>query len=141
MINGQEYAYEDVTIVVEGKSIPLMGVKGIKYGETKEHTNLYGRGNVPVAMGRGKKEMKEGSLKILQSELEAMQAAMAPGKSIADRKPFAITVAYAAEAGPVVVDKLLGCRITDIPKEISDEDTNMEVELKFLPFAIKYNAK
>ena len=140
MINGQEYAYEDVQIQVEGKSIPLTGVKRIEYGETKVHTNIYGRGNRSVAMGRGKKEMKEGTLTILQSELSAMEDAMPKGKSITDRKPFAITVAYAPETGPRRTDKLLGCRFTDIPKGIGDEDTEMTVELKFLPFAIEYGS-
>jgi hypothetical protein len=141
MINGQEYAYEDVQIVVEGKSIPLTGVKSIEYGETKEHSNIYGRGNKPVAMGRGKKEYTEGTLVILQSELSAMEDAMPRGKSITDRKAFAITVAYSPEIGPKRVDKLLGCRITAIPKGIGEEDTHMEVELKFLPFAIEYGSR
>lgn len=141
MINGQEYAYEDVEIVVEGKSIPLTGVKSIAYGETKEHSNIYGRGNVPVAMGRGKKEYTEGTIVLLQSELSAMEDAMPKGRSITDRKPFSISVGYSPEAGPKRVDKLLGCRFTAIPKEIGDEDTHMDVELKFLPFRIEYGSR
>lgn len=141
MINGTEYAYEDVQIVVEGKSIPLTGVKRIEYGMNKAHANLYGRGNVPVAMGRGKKEMKPGKLVIYQSELEELQAAMPPGKDILDRAPFMITCAYAPEDGPVVTDKLMGCRITDFTKALGDEDTHMEVELEFLPFKMQLNAQ
>lgn len=141
MINNVEYAYEDVSIVVQGKSVPLTGVKRIEYGETKAHSNIYGRGNVPVAAGRGKKEMKEGTLTILQSELSAMEDAMPPGKSITDRAMFTITVSYAPEVGARRTDKLLGCRFTDIPKGIGDEDANMDVELKFLPLAIQYGAQ
>lgn len=141
MINGQEYAYEDVQIVVEGKSIPLTGVKSIEYGETKEHVNIYGRGNVPVAMGRGKKEYTEGTLVIHQSELNAMEDALPLGKSLTDRAAFSITVAYAPEVGPRRVDKLLGCRVTAVPKSIGEEDTHMEVELKFLPYQIQYGAR
>jgi hypothetical protein len=141
MINGQEYAYEDVQIVVEGKSIPLTGVKRIEYGETKEHSNIYGRGNVPVAMGRGKKEYTEGTLVILQSELNAMEDAMPRGRSITDRKGFTISVGFSPEVGAKRVDKLLGVRFTAVPKAIGDEDTHMEVELKFLPFAIEYGSR
>lgn len=141
MINGQEYAWEDVAIVIEGKSIPITGVKSIEYGNTKVHENIYGRGNEPVAMGRGKKEMKEGTLVLLQSELEAMQQALPPGKSLTDRSAFAISVAYAPEVGTKTTDKLLGCRITDVPKSIGSDDTHMTVELKFLPFKIIYGAR
>lgn len=141
MINGTEYAYEDVQIVVEGKSIPITGVRRVEYGGTKNHVNLYGRGNVPVAMGRGKKEVKPGKLVIYQSEFEAMQAAMPPGKDILDRTPFAIVIAYAPEGAPTKVDQLLGCRISDYTKAIGDEDTHMEVELEFLPFKIKLNVR
>jgi hypothetical protein len=141
MINGQEYGYEDVSIVVEGKSIPLTGVKRIEYGETKQLTNIYGRGNRVVARGRGKRELKEGTLVILQSELSAMEDAMPAGKTITDRAPFTITVSYAPEVGPRRTDKLLGCGWTDIPKAIGDEDSNMNVELKFLPMEIQYGVQ
>lgn len=141
MINGQAYAYEDMSIVVEGKSIPLTGVKRIEYGETKQHVNIYGRGNVPVSMGRGKKEYTEGTLVIYQDELNAMEDALPAGKSLTDRSAFSITVAYQPETGPRRVDKLLGCRITAVPKALGDEDTHMEVELKFLPFQIQYGRK
>lgn len=141
MINGQEYAWEDVQIVIEGKSIPVTGVKSIEYGNTKVHENIYGRGNEPVAMGRGKKEMKEGTIVLLQSEVEAMQQALPPGKSLTDRAAFAITVAFSPEIGAKTTDKLLGCRFTDLPKKIGQDETHMSVELKFLPFRIIYGAR
>lgn len=140
MINGVEYAYEDVQIVIQGKSIPLLGVRSIEYGATKTHDNLYGRGNRPVAMGRGKKEWKPGKLVVYQSEFEEMQAAMPAGKDILDRAPFMIVCAYAPEAAPSRTDKLYGCRITEWTKGIGDEDTHMEIELAFLPFDIQLNA-
>lgn len=141
MINGQEYAWEDVQVVVEGKGIPVTGVKSIEYGNTRVHENIYGRGSRPVSMGRGKTEMKEGTIVLLQSELEAMQQALPPGKSLTDRAAFAITVGYAAETGPRTTDKLLGCRITDVPKKIGGDETHMTVELKFLPFQIIYGSR
>lgn len=141
MINNQVYAWEDLSIVIEGRSIPLTGVNRIAYGETKVHENLYGRGNVPVSMGRGKKEYTEGTLVIYQDELNALEDAMPRGKSITDRTPFAITVAYQPENGPRRVDKLMGCRLTAVPKAIGSDDTHMLVELKFKPFRIEYGAR
>ena len=136
-VNGEEYAWEDVQITVQGKSIPLTGVKAIEWGTTKVHENIYGRGNLPVARGRGKKEFKEGTITLLQSEVLAMEAALPPDKSLVDRDAFSITVAFAPEIGPKTVYKLMGCRCTDDPRKIGGEDTHMEVELKFLPFSIK----
>jgi len=69
-----------------------------------------------------------------------MQRALPAGKSLTDRAAFAITVAFSPEVGAKTTDKLLGCRITDVPKAIGGDDTHMEVELKFLPFQIIYGA-
>src|SRR5688572_27229923 len=98
MINGNEYAWEDLQIVMEGKAQPLEGVTEIEYTTKKEHTNIYGKGDKPVAMGRGKKE-PGGKIVLLQSEFEALQQSLPAGKDATDRKPFTITVAYAPEGG------------------------------------------
>ncbi|HMQ77115.1 MAG TPA: hypothetical protein PKE21_13840 [Flavobacteriales bacterium] len=138
MINGQEYAWEDLQIVVEGKSIPLIGVTGIEYVSKKVHENIRGRGNRPVSMGRGQEDY-EGKITILQSELEAMQIALGT-RSLTTRQPFSITVAYAPEVGPPRVDVLQGVRITEVPKGITGDDTHMKIELPLAIFNIKYGA-
>lgn len=139
MVNGNEYGWEDIQIVVEGKPIPLTGVQGVEYTSTKVHENIYGRGNRPVSMGRGKEDFS-GKLTILQSELEAMQISFG-SRSLVNRAPFAITVAYAPETGPVVTDQLEGCRITNIKKGQTGEDTHATVEMELVIFNIKYGAQ
>lgn len=138
MINGQEYGWEDVQVVVEGKSVPLTGIKGITYDSTKVHENIHGRGNRPVAMGRGKEDW-EGTLTILQSELEAMQVSFGT-RSLVNRKAFSITVAYAPDEGPLTTDILQGVRITKVGKAITGEDTHMTVELGLKIFNVKYGS-
>lgn len=141
MINGHEYSWEDVQITVEGKNIPLTGVKDIEFTNSRKHENIYGRGTEPVAMGRGQKEYKENTITLLQSEVEAMRKALPKGRSLTDRRAFSITVAFAPEVGDKTVHKLLGCRFTEEPYKIGTEDTHAPVECKFLPFKIIYNAE
>lgn len=134
MINGNEYAWEDLQVVVEGNAFPLNGVINIRYKATKVHVNIKGRGNKPVSMGRGPEDY-EGSLTILQSELEAMQDTLGMD-SLVTRKPFQISVSYAPLVGPKRTDLLMGCRILEVERALGTEDTHMEVELPLAIFRI-----
>lgn len=138
MINGNEYAWEDIDIVVEGKAVPLQGVTGIKYTSTKEHTNIHGRGSEPVAMGRGKADYS-GELTILQSELEAMQEALPGNVPLTQRAPFNITVTYAPADGQTKTDQLIGCRITEQDKGITNDETHMVATLPLTILRVEYN--
>lgn len=134
MINGTEYAWEDLQIVVEGNAFPLNGVQAISYKSTKVHENIKGRGNKPVSMGRGPEDY-EGSLTILQSELESMQDALG-GDSLTTRKPFIISVSYAPLVGAKRTDLLMGCRIKEVERKLGTDDTHMTVELPLAIFRI-----
>jgi hypothetical protein len=134
MINGVEYAWEDIQIVIEGKLQPIRGIKAIEYTRKRNHTNIYGAGSKPVAVGRGQVE-DSGSITLLQSEVEAMQRSW--GGDIT-RKVFGVTVAYAPEGGQEVTDQLLLCRITELKKGMKQGDGNMEVELPLIIGDIKY---
>lgn len=138
MINQNEYAWEDIQIVLPGKPLPIEGVVAVEYTEKKEHMNIYGRGSKPIRMGRGKTEY-EGSITLLQSEIEALQQSLPAGKSLTQMVPFTITVAYAPEGGVSVVDQLLFCRIKEVKKGIKQGDGNMEVALSLAIGDIKYN--
>jgi len=127
MINGNEYAFEDMQVVING--ISLEGFVDVRYGATKEHSNVHGRGNKPVSMARGKKDAKPGKLTILQSEFEALQKATPPGMDPTDWVPFIMTVSYAPAGGVPVTDVVPFCRVTDWEKGMSTEDGNMTIEL------------
>lgn len=130
MINGNEYAFEDIQIVIFGRQ--LIGIVDVRYGATKAHANVHGRGNVPVAMSRGKKDAKPGKLVILQSEFEALQNATPRGKDPTDWAPFEMVVAYAPEGGVITTDIVPFCRVTDWEKGMSQEDGNMTIELSLV---------
>lgn len=138
MINGNEYAWEDLQIVMEGKAQPLQGVAEIEYTTKKEHSNIYGKGDDPVAMGRGKREYS-GKIVLLQSEFEALQRSMPGGSDVTKKVPFAITVAYAPEGGVETTDELLYCRINEVKKGMKTGDGNQLIELPLTIGKINYN--
>lgn len=138
MINGNEYAWEDVQLVFGGESFPIDGFVGIEYTSSKEHTNIHGRGAKPVAMGRGREDFS-GTLTVLQSELERLQRTMPRGVSLTKKAPFDLTVAYAPEAGEATVDQLKFCRIGEVKKGMRTGDGNMTVELPLVIGDIKPN--
>lgn len=137
MINGNEYAWEDVQVVIFG--VPLVGIKEVKYGATKSHTNIHGRGAQPVAMGRGKKDAKAGKLVLLQSQFEALQNATPAGKDPTDWAPFEMVVAYAPEGGVITTDIVPYCRVTDWEKGMNNDDENMTIELALVTGIPKLN--
>jgi hypothetical protein len=138
MINGNEYAWEDIQVVLPGKTIPNDGVAGIEYTVKKDHTNVYARGDKPIKMGRGKKEYS-GMMTLLQSCVEEMQAGLAPGKDLTDIAAFPIIVGYAPEGGIATVDRLLYTRISEYKKGMKTGDGHATVDCTLVIGDIKYN--
>lgn len=138
MINGNEYAWEDVQVVTPGKTIPNDGVVAIEYTTKKDHTNIYARGDKPIKMGRGKREYS-GMITLLQSAVEELQMGLAPGKDLTDIAAFSIPVGYAPEGGVATIDHLLFVRISEFKKGMKTGDGNMTVDCTLVPGDIKYN--
>ena len=138
MINGHEYAWEDLEIVIEGKNKPMVGAVEINYTKKKEHTNIYAKGADPVKAGRGKNEY-DGNIVVLQSELDAWNKSLGPGKDITDLKGFGITVAFAPEGGEETTDQLVYCRAGEVKKGMKTGDGNMTVDIPLTIGKIKYN--
>lgn len=138
MVNGFEYSWEDVQVVIEGESTPQEGVTEIKYTTEKEHFEIHGRGEDPVKLGRGLKKYS-GSVTVLQSLFEALQANVPRGRDITNLRPFNITVSYAPEAGAATTDQLTFCRIKKFEKGMKTEDGNMTIELELAIGKIFYN--
>lgn len=137
MINGNEYAWEDLELVMLGR--PVIGLLGVEYSEEQVKTNIYGRGNKPVARTRGNKTFP-GSITLLQSEVEALTAAAGQGKSLNDLPPFDITCAYAPKrGGAITTDVLRDVEFTAVPKAINQGDPNMTVQLPIIIGGIDYN--
>lgn len=138
MINGFEYASEDVKVILPGKLTPEEGVVEINYEVEKEHTEIHGMGAKAVALGRGK-QMQKADITVLQSVLEGMQATLLPGQNLTQLPPFTVTVGYAPAGGVATFDRLKFCRVKKYNKGIKSGDGNMTVKLDLAVGDIEYN--
>ena len=130
-INGTEYGWVDVKVILPGSTSPVNGIMGISYSTMREKKNIKGRGGRVVARGRGSKDF-EGSITLLQSEVIALERAAGSGKDLTDIAPFPVTVQYAIEGGPVVTDRLMYCEFGKYEKALKEGDMNMEIEVELI---------
>lgn len=135
--NSREYEWADVNIVVAGRMVT--GIRGVSYTSSQEKEALYGKGNKPHAIQRGNKNYT-GSIRLLQSELEALE--LAAGGDALDAS-FNIVVAYGnpSKGDIVTTDLMRGCEITEIPKTLNQNDKFMEIELPIVMLDVIRNYK
>jgi hypothetical protein len=121
----REHEWSDVNVILAGR--PVIGIRGVSYTSSQEKEALYGKGNKPHAMQRGNKSYS-GSIRLLQSELEALERA-AGGDAL--DATFNVVVAYGNPSlgDRFSTDLLRGCEITEIPKGLNQNDKFMEIEL------------
>lgn len=121
----REHEWSDVNVILAGR--PVIGIRGVSYTSSQEKEALYGKGNKPHAMQRGNKSYS-GSIRLLQSELEALERA-AGGDAL--DATFNVVVAYGnpSQGDKFSTDLLRGCEITEIPKGLNQNDKFMEIEL------------
>ena len=121
----REHEWSDVNVILAGRLVT--GIRGVSYTSSQEKEALYGKGNKPHAMQRGNKSYS-GSIRLLQSELEALERA-AGGDAL--DATFNVVVAYGnpSQGDRFITDLLRGCEITEIPKGLNQNDKFMEIEL------------
>lgn len=131
-----QYSWADIDIVMLGKVVG--GARGVRYKASQEKEPVYGRGNKPVALVRGNKAY-EGELKLLQSELEALQVSVGVGNDIVDIPPFDIVVAYIPRNGGTQIrtDIIKHCEFTEVEKGMDQGDKFMEITLPFVALDIQ----
>ncbi|TAE60980.1 MAG: hypothetical protein EAY68_10040 [Bacteroidetes bacterium] len=133
--NSEEYHFCEMTIVAGGR--PLAGALGIKYKITREVNHIYAKGRDPHARNKGKATYA-GSLKLLQSEGQALEEAAPDGD--VTKLTLKITVAYAPELGGTIkTDHIINVDFTDYEKGMFEGDTNMTIEMPFKAGKIKFN--
>lgn len=131
--NSREYEWSDVAVVMAGRMVT--GIRGISYTSSQEKEALYAKGNRPHSIQRGNKSYS-GSIRLLQSELDALEAA-ARGDVL--DVSFNVVVSYGnpAKGDVITTDILMGCEITEVPKSINQADKFMEIELPLIILDIK----
>jgi hypothetical protein len=137
MINGNQYAWEDVEVVLKGR--PLIGVIAVDYETETEKKNIYGRGKKAQYRGRGR-ESNTATITVLQSELEALQRTLKKGQKLTDIEPFDVVVSYASKrGGAITTDVIKDCEFIKVKKAIKEGDPNMEIPLELIVGDIEYN--
>lgn len=133
MFDTREYEWADVTLVIAGRD--ATGIRGISYTSSQEKEALYAKGNKPHGIQRGNKSY-EGSLRLLQSEYDALNAAA--GGDVLDVS-FDVIVSYGnpSKGDVVKTDLLAGVEITSKPKSINQNDKFMEIELPIVMLDVK----
>lgn len=134
MFNSREYEWSDVTVVLAGRDVT--GIRGISYSPAQEKEALYAKGNKPHSIQRGNKSYS-GSVRLLQSELLALQAAAGDVLDIVTD----IVVAYGNPSkGDVIhTDLVRGVSFTEVPQAINQNDKFMEIEIPFVALDIVNN--
>lgn len=136
VFNSKEYDWTRINVVVLGRTLP--GLRGIDYKAKMAKEALHGAGVNPKAIQSGKREY-EGTLTILQSELEALnRAAKEAGYTDCLDLEFDIVVTYAA-SGVVSTDIVRGASITEYPKGMKEGDLYSEHALPFIALRIDTN--
>ena len=134
VINTREYEWSDVNVVAAGRLVT--GIRGVQYKSAQEKEALYGKGNKPHAIQHGNKSY-DGSITLLQSELEAIE--LAANGDILDIS-FNIVASYGNPAAGDVMstDLLVGVEFTEVTKGMKQGDKFMEIELPIIIRDIKY---
>ena len=136
--NTKQYAWSDVRVVLLGRE--LTGIQGISYGVDRDKEAVYGRGSDPLSIQSGNKSY-DGKITLLQSELEALEAAVQavnPAYDLTD-VAFDIVVSY-GNGATSTTDIVLSAEISKYEKGLEQEDKFMKVDLDFMALGIKRNA-
>ena len=135
MFNSREYEWSDVQVVLANRNVS--GLRGISYSSSQEKEALYAKGNKPHSIQRGNVSYS-GSIRLLQSELEALQAAA--GGSVLDITTDVVVSYGDPSKGDVIrTDLIRGVEFTEEPKSINQNDKFMEIELSFIAIDVVNN--
>src|SRR4051812_35856513 len=99
-VNGREYAWGNVNVVLPGRTVPVDGVTEISYEEKNDQKVVHGRGFKPRSIQPGKLEYT-GSVSILQSEFEGFVKGI--GGSPSSIRDAVITVSYGDAATTPII--------------------------------------
>lgn len=139
IINGREYGWSQISIASSFSNGVIDEVVSIKYAEKTEHGNIYGRGSLPVAVAPPGKTEFTVSLKVLQSLIIKLQAALPPSKRFVTRMPpFTLIVSYQEDDGLIVTHRIHNYRVTEVSHEMKQGDLNMEIDLPGIASLITY---
>jgi hypothetical protein len=134
LINGRSYDWSQITANIGG--VPVAGIASISYEETQEIADNFGAGNRPVSRGFGIIE-STGSVTLSMNEVERIQLA-SPNGLLSGIPEFDITVTFASADGVPANHTLKSCRFKGNKRDMSQGDTEVNVELELQIAEIKW---
>lgn len=129
----KQFGWHDASVAVGGRIYE--GIEGFKYKPSQEKDVLRGRGNKGHKIIRGNYTYT-GSLKIWQSELEAM-IQDAPDKDLLKLNFEVIFTYVPQDGGRTVTDIAVSAEFTDYEKGMEQGDKNMVIELPIIFLDLK----
>src|SRR5690625_7500555 len=133
MINGREYEWADLTLILGGRDIT--GIRGITYTKEMEREALHAKGRKTHSIQSGN-ETVTGEIRLLQSEYEALVRA-GNGSILGLSRDALVSYGNPADGEAMTTDRMKGIRFSSKPKEIDQNDKFMEISLPFLAIDIK----
>lgn len=133
--NSDQYAWKDLSVVYLGRTIT--GVQGLKYKKKVEKEYVYGSGNKPRGIQTGNVSV-DGTLMLLQSELELLQTAIKAIDVDSDITDIALDiVATYGEGNLAKTDMVVGVNFTEFEKGMNQEDKFMKISLPFVAMDVR----
>lgn len=126
-INTRNYSWAECEIRLAGRV--LTSIEGVSWNHKQEKTPIYGKGTKALAIKAGN-ELVDGSLSLLQGELEQILD-MAPDGKAVNIDDLDIQVAFVDKLGNMVRYSILGVSFTEEPH---DHKQNDPVGRMVLPF-------
>lgn len=132
MINGREYEFADITLVLAGRDV--LGIRGIKYGKKQEKEPLHGKGNKALSIQRGNITC-DGEIGLTQSEYLGLKDL---GNGSVLNLSLNAIVAYGnpSKGEMMRTDKIIGLQFTEEITEWKQGDKNTEYNLPFIALDI-----
>jgi len=124
MINGVTYDWESITVTL--LSGQVAEIQEIEYSDEKDISEVYGKGGMPRAYGRGNYKA-EGKMTLLRSELLALGTAA----GTYELPPLPVVVSFSNDDLPIQVDLLKDCKLTKRSIRASQGDEMVAVEIEF----------
>lgn len=134
LVNGKQYEYADITMIVLGT--PIIGVTAIEYGEEDNIENVYATGRYPVGRGYGQ-ITPSAKVTILMNEVMNVVAS-APNGRVQDIPEFDIVVSYTDANLIPVVHTIRNCKFKTNKISTASGDTSIPIEMDLVPSHIEW---
>jgi hypothetical protein len=138
-INGKYENYANVRITALGAT--FLGVTKIEYKRTDAIEPVKVVGTTKVVGYTQGDEICEGSIGLMSTTVNAIQAKLPKGKTLQDIPPFPITVSYVDDLGLQVCHVLYGCKFKENGRSAEAGNTaGLSVEIPLYIHDIDFNA-